>query len=70
MLTQSQMPKQTSGGKKMGRPATGKGTLVGVRIQPDDLAAIDAWAAAHGCNRAEAIRRLAKLGLLADTTDD
>ncbi len=64
------MSKQTAGRKKIGRPATGKGTLVGVRIQPDDLAAIDEWAAANGCNRAEAIRRLAKMGLLADTKDD
>jgi hypothetical protein len=41
---------------------------VGVRIQPDD--AIDTWAAANGCTRAEALRRLAKLGLLADKKDD
>jgi hypothetical protein len=62
------MAKQTSN-KKMGRPATGKGTPVMTRIQPDDLAAIDAWAAEHGCTRPEALRRLAKLGLLADKAD-
>lgn len=28
--------------KKMGRPATGKGTLIGVRIQPDALEWLDA----------------------------
>jgi hypothetical protein len=53
-----------------GRPATGKGTQVNTRIQPDELAAIDQWAAKHGCTRSEAVRRLAKLGLLADKKDD
>jgi hypothetical protein len=28
------------------------------------------WAAEHGCTRQEAIRRLAKLGLLADKKGD
>jgi hypothetical protein len=56
-------------GKKGGRPATGTGELVGVRIQPDDLAVLDAWAAEHGCTRQEAIRRLYKLGLLAGKDD-
>jgi hypothetical protein len=42
----------------------------GTSIQPDDLAAIDEWAAKHGCTRSEAVRRLAKLGLLADRKDD
>jgi hypothetical protein len=64
--------KSTKGGARpgAGRKPTGQGELVGVRIQPDDLAAIDAWAAKHGCTRQEAIRRLAKMGLLADTKDD
>jgi hypothetical protein len=62
------MAKQTEK-KKMGRPATGQGIPVMTRIQPDDLVAIDAWAAAHGCTRPEALRRLAKLGLLADKKD-
>lgn len=30
--------------KSVGRPATGKGEPVLVRIQPDQLAALDAWA--------------------------
>jgi hypothetical protein len=55
--------------KKPGPPATGKGTPVMTRIQPVDLAAIDAWAAEHGCTRPEALRRLAKLGLFADKAD-
>jgi hypothetical protein len=60
--------KGTKGGARpgAGRKPTGKGQLVGVRIQPDDLAAIDAWAADHGCTRSEAVRRLAKQGLLAE----
>jgi hypothetical protein len=33
--------------KKRGPPATGKVTLVGVRLQPNLLAALDKWAAAH-----------------------
>jgi hypothetical protein len=59
------MVKQTER-KKPGPRATGKGTPVMTRLQPDDLAAIDSWAAEHGCSRPEALRRLAKLGLLAD----
>jgi hypothetical protein len=52
--------------KGPGRPKTGTGELVGIRIQPDDLAAIDEWAAVNGCTRQEAIRRLVKRGLLKD----
>lgn len=29
--------------KSRGRPATGKGTLIGVRLQPDQLQALDAY---------------------------
>jgi hypothetical protein len=53
-----------------GRPATGLGEFVGMRFQPDDLAAIDAWAEANECSRTEAIRRLTKLGLLANKTGE
>ena len=34
--------------ERRGPPPTGKGTLIGVRVQPDDLAALDAWIADHG----------------------
>jgi len=29
--------------KKIGRPATGKGTPIQVRLQPDQLAKVDEW---------------------------
>lgn len=60
-----------------GRPATGKGTPVMVRMQPDLLAALDRWIDEAGAvkgkaalTRPEAVRRLAaetlqKTGLLA-----
>jgi hypothetical protein len=51
--------------KKRGPPATGKGTLVGVRLQPDDLAAVDEWAAEQDGQptRPEAIRTLLRQAL-------
>jgi hypothetical protein len=53
--------------KKRGPPATGIGTLVGVRLQPDDLAAVDAWRDEQddAPTRPEAIRRLVEIGLKA-----
>lgn len=72
IINHSAMKGKKRGGARpgAGRPATGKGTQVNTSIQPDDLAAIDEWAAKHGCTRSEALRRLAKLGLLADKKDD
>ncbi len=51
--------------KKIGRPATGKGAPIVVRLQPKQLAAIDAWIEHHPdkLSRPEAIRRLAEMGL-------
>jgi hypothetical protein len=42
-----------------------KGTLIGVRVQPDDLAAVDAWRDKQEDqpSRPEAIRRLVEIGL-------
>jgi hypothetical protein len=55
--------------KKRGPPPTGKGVQVVVRMQPDPLAALDAWVAKQKdeLTRAEAIRRLVELGLTVKT---
>jgi hypothetical protein len=44
--------------KARGRPATGQGTLIGVRLQPAHLKALDAWIAKQSppVTRPEAIR--------------
>jgi hypothetical protein len=46
--------------KKPGPKATGKGELIGVRLQPDDLARLDGWRGKQEDlpSRPEAIRRL------------
>lgn len=47
--------------KKRGRPVTtGKGMLIGVRLQPADLAALDAWIARQKepMTRPEALRAM------------
>jgi len=46
--------------KRRGPPATGKGKLVGVRLQPSHLKALDAWIAAQTTpmTRPEAIRAM------------
>ena len=51
--------------KKIGRPRTGVGALVGQRWHEEQLAQIDRWrrAQADMPGRAEAIRRLVELGL-------
>jgi hypothetical protein len=52
--------------KSRGRPATGRGTQIGERWHPAELAAIDAWIASSTDNkitRAHAVRRLVALGL-------
>jgi len=50
-----------------GPPPTGAGTLIGVRIQPDDLVLLDRWRADQPDQpgRPEAIRRLVESGLKA-----
>lgn len=44
--------------RKPGPKPTGKGTLVGVRLQADLLNKVDALAKTDGISRPEAIRRL------------
>jgi len=54
--------------KARGRPATGKGEPLLVRIQPAQLKALDAWVSHHPLprpTRPEAIRRLLDIGLAA-----
>jgi hypothetical protein len=51
--------------KRRGAPARGKGTLIGLRVEPELLTRVDRWAASQkeGSSRLEAIRRLVELGL-------
>ena len=51
--------------KRRGPPPTGKGTLIGVRMQPDDLASLDSWITGdgRGLTRPQAIRALIELAL-------
>ncbi len=46
--------------KKRGRPATGRGTPITLRLQSEQLLALDQWIAAEDDNltRPEAVRRL------------
>jgi hypothetical protein len=47
--------------KKMGRPATGRGRTIGVRVHPELDAALDAWISRQPepeLSKPEAIRRL------------
>ena len=62
------MKRQTVITKKRRGPApTGKGTLIGVRMQPDELAVLDAWIARQepDVSRPQAIRRLVAQALKA-----
>jgi hypothetical protein len=68
------MPRQTvlsvlsqKAKKKRGPPATGKGTLVGVRLQPAEMALLDDWIAEQEIppSRPEAMRYHLKRSLSA-----
>jgi hypothetical protein len=53
------MKKTITTKKRRGPPPTGKGTLVGVRLQPAQLKALDAYVTKHGLlTRPEAIREI------------
>jgi hypothetical protein len=58
--------------KGPGRPPTGKGTQIGERWRDAELDAIDAWRRREKDlpSRAEAVRRLVRLGLLAKQAKD
>src|SRR3977135_3473220 len=51
--------------KKRGRPATGRSSVMGVRLAPELRANVDKWAAEQPDkpSQTEAIRRLVELGL-------
>src|SRR5829696_4374929 len=52
--------------KRRGRPATGKGFTIGVRVHPNQLAILDAWIAAQPepqPSRPEAIRQILNTSL-------
>lgn len=53
--------------RKRGRPPSGLGTPVQVRLKDEQLAAIDAWRRGQPDlpNRPEALRRLAEIGIKA-----
>jgi hypothetical protein len=62
----------TTNMKRRGRPATGKGESINVRLQPDQLAALDAWIVQQAVppSRPEAIRHaLAEFLSGADAVD-
>jgi hypothetical protein len=60
------MPKNVKKAKRRGPSPTGKGTLVGVRLQPGDLKALDLWIRRNGKHqtRPEAIRQLITTSLI------
>jgi len=49
--------------KRLGRPATGTDPLVGVRMPPELIKAVDAWAKKNGHTRASAVRHFVETGL-------
>ena len=51
--------------KKRGRPATGKDPMIGARLPPELVTAVDQWSVTEGVTRSEAIRRLVEIGVKA-----
>ena len=60
------MQKNVKKARRRGPLPTGKGTLVGVRLQPGDLKALDLWIRRNGKHqtRPEAIRQLVSTSLV------
>jgi hypothetical protein len=60
------MPNNVKNARRRGPLPTGKGTLVGVRLQPADLKALDLWIQRNGKHqtRPEAIRKLVSTALV------
>ncbi len=66
------MPKQEKRlAKKPGRPATGRGKTIGVRLHPPALVQLDRWIAQQPgkVSRPEGIRRLIERGLAAEAAE-
>lgn len=59
-MVNSTRQETVSSRKRRGPAPTGKGTPIGVRLQPDDLELLDLWIAANepGASRPEAMRRI------------
>src|SRR5262245_50623417 len=49
--------------KRLGRPATGHDTIIGLRLASELTKKVDAWAAAHKTTRSDAIRQFIKIAL-------
>jgi len=62
----------TQSRKKPGPPATGKGTLIGVRLQPDLLSKLDEWRSKQRPipTRPEAIRAMVEATFRLMKTDE
>jgi hypothetical protein len=60
------MPNKVKKARRRGPAPTGKGALVGVRLQPGDLKALDLWIRRNGKHksRPEAIRELVSTALV------
>ena len=52
-------------GKRRGRPATGQGLLIGVRLRPQQVAALDDWRSRQpkAMSRPAAMRKLIAMAL-------
>jgi hypothetical protein len=64
-MAKQQSDKPDKAQRRRGPPDTGVGTLIGVRIQPQELELLDRWRAgqADKPGRPEAIRRLVEQSL-------
>jgi metal-responsive CopG/Arc/MetJ family transcriptional regulator len=61
------MPRKKVLPKRLGRPATGRDPVTAIRLAPELVKEIDAWALSHGVSRSEAIRSLVENALAAQS---
>jgi hypothetical protein len=64
-MAKQQSDKPDKAARRRGPPSIGGGTLIGVRIEPDDLELLDLWRNEQSDKpgRPEAIRRLVQRGV-------